>query len=50
MMSALSLGVGFVWALVDEDTLGWHDRISGTYMRRSTQHSAVSTQPRRRYV
>jgi len=46
-MSALSLGVGFVWALVDEDTLGWHDRISGTYMR-STQHSAVSTQLRHR--
>src|SRR5215472_13983310 len=50
MMSALSLGVGFVWALVDEDTLGWHDRISGTYMRRSTQHSAVSTQPRHRHI
>jgi uncharacterized RDD family membrane protein YckC len=33
LMSALSLGVGFVWALVDEDRLGWHDRISGTYMR-----------------
>jgi uncharacterized RDD family membrane protein YckC len=33
MISALSLGVGFVWAFIDEDTLGWHDRISGTYMR-----------------
>jgi uncharacterized RDD family membrane protein YckC len=41
LMSALSLGVGFVWALVDEDTLGWHDRISGTYMRSSRQHSGA---------
>jgi uncharacterized RDD family membrane protein YckC len=41
MISALSLGLGFAWALVDEDTLGWHDRISGTYMR-SRQHSALS--------
>ena len=45
LLSALSLGLGFAWALVDEDTLGWHDRISGTYIRNSTQHSAVSTQP-----
>jgi uncharacterized RDD family membrane protein YckC len=32
-LSAVSLGLGFIWALVDEDTLGWHDRISGTYLR-----------------
>ena len=32
-LSGLSLGLGFAWALVDEDTLGWHDRISGTYLR-----------------
>lgn len=33
VLSGLSLGLGFAWSLVDEDTLGWHDRISGTYMR-----------------
>jgi uncharacterized RDD family membrane protein YckC len=44
-LSALSVGLGFLWAFVDEDTLGWHDRISETYLRRSTQHSAVSPQP-----
>jgi uncharacterized RDD family membrane protein YckC len=44
VLSGLSLGLGFAWVLVDEDTLGWHDRISGTYLR-SNQHSAVSTQP-----
>jgi uncharacterized RDD family membrane protein YckC len=30
-LSSVSLGLGFVWALVDEDTLCWHDRISRTY-------------------
>jgi uncharacterized RDD family membrane protein YckC len=32
-LSALSIGLGFLWAFVDEDTLGWHDRISETYLR-----------------
>jgi len=44
-LSALSLGLGYAWALVDEDRLGWHDRISQTYVRSSTQQSAVSIQP-----
>lgn len=43
VLSGLSLGLGFAWALVDEDTLSWHDRISGTYLRSSTQHSGVSS-------
>jgi uncharacterized RDD family membrane protein YckC len=34
-LSAFSVGLGFAWALVDEDTLGWHDRISQTYLRSS---------------
>jgi uncharacterized RDD family membrane protein YckC len=33
--SAASLMMGLLWALVDADSLGWHDRISGTYMTRS---------------
>jgi uncharacterized RDD family membrane protein YckC len=32
-LSGLSLGLGFAWALVDEHTLCWHDRISQTYLR-----------------
>jgi uncharacterized RDD family membrane protein YckC len=44
-LSALSLGLGYAWALVDEDRLGWHDRISQTYVRNSSQPSAVSIQP-----
>jgi uncharacterized RDD family membrane protein YckC len=34
-LSAVSLGLGFAWSLVDEHTLGWHDRISGTYLKKS---------------
>lgn len=33
LLSALPLGLGLIWALFDEDGLGWHDRISGTYQR-----------------
>lgn len=44
-LSALSVGLGFLWAFVDEDTLGWHDRISETYLRSSNQQSAFSNQP-----
>jgi uncharacterized RDD family membrane protein YckC len=30
MVSALPIGLGFAWALLDEDTLCWHDRMSHT--------------------
>ena len=33
MVSCLSLGLGFLWALLDEDGLGWHDRITRTCVR-----------------
>jgi uncharacterized RDD family membrane protein YckC len=33
LLSALPLGLGLLWAVFDEDNLGWHDRISGTYQR-----------------
>ncbi len=32
VLSTLSLGLGLVWALLDEDTLCWHDRITQTYI------------------
>jgi len=28
MLSSAALGLGFAWALLDEDRLCWHDRIS----------------------
>jgi uncharacterized RDD family membrane protein YckC len=33
LLSAMPLGLGFLWAFFDEDRLGWHDRISQTYQR-----------------
>jgi hypothetical protein len=27
------MGLGYAWALVDEDRMGWHDRISRTHVR-----------------
>jgi uncharacterized RDD family membrane protein YckC len=44
-LSAFSVGLGYAWALVDEDRLGWHDRISQTHLRGSIQQSAISNQP-----
>ncbi|HYL91688.1 MAG TPA: RDD family protein [Alphaproteobacteria bacterium] len=33
LLCLYSLGLGFAWAFVDEDTLGWHDRITRTHLR-----------------
>ena len=33
LLSAMPLGLGFLWAFFDEDHLGWHDRITRTYQR-----------------
>ena len=32
-LSGFSMGLGYAWALVDEDRVGWHDRISRTHLR-----------------
>ena len=31
-LSAVSLGMGYLWIFLDEDTLCWHDRITRTYL------------------
>ncbi len=31
-LSAVSLGMGYAWVFLDEDTLCWHDRITRTYL------------------
>jgi uncharacterized RDD family membrane protein YckC len=33
LLSACPLGLGFLWALLDDDKLAWHDRISRIYQR-----------------
>jgi uncharacterized RDD family membrane protein YckC len=42
-LSAASLGMGYAWVFLDEDSLCWHDRITHTYlapMRRSVDEKA----------
>jgi uncharacterized RDD family membrane protein YckC len=34
MLSLAPFGLGLVWAMFDDDHLSWHDRISGTYLRK----------------
>lgn len=33
LLSALPLGLGFLWAFLDDDRLAWHDRMTRTYQR-----------------
>jgi uncharacterized RDD family membrane protein YckC len=33
ILSACPVGIGFLWACLDDDHLGWHDRISRMYQR-----------------
>jgi uncharacterized RDD family membrane protein YckC len=33
VLSACPVGIGFLWACLDDDRLGWHDRISRMYQR-----------------
>ena len=33
LLAACPAGLGLIWAFLDEDRLGWHDRISGMYQR-----------------
>ena len=32
ILSAVSLGMGYIWVFLDEDALCWHDRITHTYL------------------
>ena len=32
-LSGFAIGLGYFWAFIDEDRLGWHDRISQTYLK-----------------
>ncbi len=34
LLSALSLGLGYLWSVLDEDGLCWHDRITRTHVQR----------------
>jgi uncharacterized RDD family membrane protein YckC len=35
LLSLLPVGLGVAWAIFDEGHLSWHDRLSGTYLKKS---------------
>jgi uncharacterized RDD family membrane protein YckC len=41
-LSALSLGMGYVWVFLDEDGLCWHDRITHTYLAPMQNADSIS--------
>ncbi len=40
-LSGFAIGLGYFWAFIDEDRLGWHDRISQTHLRPTSLPSAA---------
>jgi len=42
-LSAASLGMGYIWVFLDEDSLCWHDRITHTYLAPPTSKSGKGT-------
>jgi uncharacterized RDD family membrane protein YckC len=44
-LSALSVGLGYAWAFVDEDQLGWHDRMTQTLLKSRSERSSMSAHP-----
>jgi uncharacterized RDD family membrane protein YckC len=42
-LSGFSMGLGYAWALVDEDRVGWHDRISRTHVRTFSEIPTLSS-------
>lgn len=43
-LSAASMGLGYAWAFVDEDQLGWHDRITRTLLRSKAEPMTEAAQ------
>jgi uncharacterized RDD family membrane protein YckC len=46
-LSGFSMGLGYAWALVDEDRMGWHDRISRTHVRTVSETPTLNSPKRR---
>jgi len=48
-LSAVSLGMGYAWVFLDEDSLCWHDRITHTYLApRNRETSMIQVPPTNR--
>jgi len=39
--SAMFLGLGFIWAFIDRNNQGWHDKLARTYVVRSARRRTV---------
>jgi hypothetical protein len=39
------MGLGYAWAMVDEDRMGWHDRISRTHVREVSEIPSKVREP-----
>jgi hypothetical protein len=44
-LSAVSLGMGYIWVFLDEDSLCWHDRITHTYMALRSNSKPETSRP-----
>ena len=44
-LSAVSLGMGYLWVFLDEDGLCWHDRITHTYLAPKKRRASERSQP-----
>ena len=44
-LSGFAIGLGYFWAFIDEDRLGWHDRISQTYLKSLSVISSEAREP-----
>jgi uncharacterized RDD family membrane protein YckC len=42
LLSALSVGLGYLWCFLDQDGLCWHDRITRTHVRCAAHPTALS--------
>jgi len=34
LLAVVPAGLGFMWAVVDREHVGWHDRLTRTYQRK----------------
>ena len=41
ILSAIPVGLGFLWVAIDERKQGWHDKLAGTVVIRDTGKTAV---------
>ena len=45
LLSALPFGLGFLWAAIDSDKQGWHDKLAGTRVVRRRRAAAGCDEP-----